>query len=180
MKEWRPDLARATRATAGIIVPLLLAETGQIPLHMIFAAIAAQNVAMADVRGSYSLRLAILSSGALLLGLAAALGSISSQHLWMALLFAAVMAIVAGGLRHLSADYGPPLAAPTVFIYPMASASPPGHGRSFPTCSHMGWRNPWDILQMALWPFRPQHPCAELPLSAGGKRPVGIFNDNSC
>ena len=69
VKEWRPDLARAT---AGIIVPLLLAETGQIPLHVIFAAIAAQNVAMADVRGSYSLRLAILSSGALLLGLAAA------------------------------------------------------------------------------------------------------------
>ena len=134
VKEWRPDLARATRATAGIIVPLLLAETGQIPLHVIFAAIAAQNVAMADVRGSYSLRLAILSSGTLLLGLAAALGSISSQHLWMALLFAAVMAIVAGGLRHLSADYGPPLAAPAVFIFLMASASPPGHGE---VLSHM-------------------------------------------
>jgi hypothetical protein len=41
--EWRLDLARATRATAGIIVPLLLAETGKIPLHVIFAAIAAQN-----------------------------------------------------------------------------------------------------------------------------------------
>ena len=54
-KEWRPDLARAARATAGIIIPLLLAETGHIPLHVIFAAIAAQNVAMADVRGSYSL-----------------------------------------------------------------------------------------------------------------------------
>ena len=59
-KEWQPDLARAARATAGIIVPLLLAETGQIPLHVIFAAIAAQNVAMADVRGSYSL---LISSG---------------------------------------------------------------------------------------------------------------------
>ena len=156
VKEWRPDLARAT---AGIIVPLLLAETGQIPLHVIFAAIAAQNVAMADVRGSYSLRLAILSSGTLLLGLAAALGSISSQHLWMALLFAAVMAIVAGGLRHLSADYGPPLAVPTVFIFLMASASPPGHGE---VLSHM--LSTWGggalgiVLQMALWPFRPQQP----------------------
>ena len=73
--EWRPDLARATRATAGLMLPLLLAETGQIPLHLIFAAIAAQNMAMADVRGSYSLRLAVLSSGGFLLGLAAALGS---------------------------------------------------------------------------------------------------------
>ena len=180
--EWRPDLARATRATAGIIVPLLLAETGQIPLHVIFAAIAAQNVAMADVRGSYSLRLAILSSGALLLGLAAALGSISSQHLWMALLFAAVMAIVAGGLRHLSADYGPPLAAPTVFIFLMASASPPGHGE---VLSHM--LSAWAggalgiVLQMALWPFRPQHPlrrtAAECWQEAANL--VGIFNDDS-
>ena len=158
-KDWQPDLARATRATAGIIVPLLLAETGRIPLHVIFAAIAAQNVAMADVRGSYSLRLAILSSGGLLLGLAAALGSMSSQHLWMALLFAALMAIVAGGLRHLSADYGPPLAAPTVFIFLMASAAPAGHEE---VLSHM--LSTWAggafgiVLQMALWPFRPQHP----------------------
>jgi uncharacterized membrane protein YccC len=158
-KEWQPDLARATRATAGIVVPLLLAETGRIPLHVIFAAIAAQNVAMADVRGSYSLRLAILSFGGLLLGLAAALGSMSSQHLWMALLFAALMAIVAGGLRHLSADYGPPLAAPTVFIFLMASAARPGHEE---VLSHMF--STWAggafgiVLQMALWPFRPQHP----------------------
>ena len=93
---WQPDLARATRATAGLILPLLLAETGRIPLHVIFAAIAAQNVAMADVRGSYSLRLAILSSGVFLLGLAAALGSMSSQHLWLALLLTALMAVVAG------------------------------------------------------------------------------------
>jgi len=78
------------------MLPLLVAETGQIPLHLIFAAIAAQNMAIADVRGSYSLRLAILSSGGLPLGVAAALGSMSSQHLWMALVFAGVMAIVAG------------------------------------------------------------------------------------
>jgi hypothetical protein len=90
-KEWRPDLARATRATAGIIIPLVLAETGRIPLHVIFAAIAAQNVAMADVRGSYSLRLAMLSCGVLLFGLAAALGSMSSDHLWMAIFGSAHM-----------------------------------------------------------------------------------------
>jgi hypothetical protein len=76
--DWRPDLARATRATAGMMLPLLLAKTGQIPLHLIFAAIAAQNIAMADVRGSYSLRLAVFSSGGFLLGLAAGLGSMSS------------------------------------------------------------------------------------------------------
>ena len=157
--EWRPDLARATRATAGFMLPLLLAETGQIPLHLIFAAIAAQNMAMADVRGSYSLRLAVLSSGGFLLGVAAALGSMSSQHLWMALIFAGFMAIVAGVLRHLSADYGPPLAVPTVFIFLMALAAPPGHAEILShTLSTWGGGALGIMLQMVLWPFRPQHP----------------------
>ncbi len=157
--EWHPDLARATRATTGLMLPLLLAETGQIPLQLIFAAIAAQNTAMADVRGSYSLRLAILSSGAMLLGIAAGLGSMSAQHLWMALMFAGVMAVIAGLLRHLSSDYGPPLSVPTVLIFLMASATSPGQADVF---SHAV--STWAggalgiLLQMALWPFRPQHP----------------------
>ena len=157
--EWHPDLARATRATTGLMLPLLLAGTGQIPLHLIFAAIAAQNMAMAEVRGSYSLRLAILSFGGMLLGIAAALGSMSSQYLWVALLFAGVMAVIAGLLRHLSSDYGPPLSVPTVFIYLMASAAAPGHAE---VLSHAV--STWAggalgiVLQMALWPFRPQHP----------------------
>ena len=157
--EWHPDLARATRAATGLMLPLLLAETGAIPLHLIFAAIAAQNMAMADVRGSYSLRLAILASGGMLLGVAAGLGSVSSEHLWMALVFAGVMAGIAGLLRHLSADYGPPLAVPTVFIFLMASAVPPGqadvvsHAVSTWAGGALGI-----VLQMALWPFRPQHP----------------------
>jgi uncharacterized membrane protein YccC len=182
VKEWRPDIARATRATAGIILPLLLAETGRIPLHVIFAAIAAQNVAMADVRGSYSLRLAILSAGALLLGLAAALGSMSSQHLWIALMFAAVMAVVAGGLRHLSADYGPPLAAPTVFLFLLALAAPPGHEE---VLSHL--ISTWAggalgiVLQMALWPFRPQHPLRRATAECWQEaaNTVGILNDDA-
>ena len=180
-KEWRPDLARAARATAGIIIPLLLAETGHIPLHVIFAAIAAQNVAMADVRGSYSLRFAILSSGALLFGLAAGLGSMSSQSLWMAILLAAFMAVVAGGLRHLSTDYGPPLSVPMVFIFLMASAEPPGHGEVlFHSFSTWAGGALGIVLQMALWPFRPQHPLrratAECWQETGNL--LGILNDD--
>ena len=72
--EWRPDLARAARATVGLMLPLVLAETGRIPPQLVFASIAAQNMAMADVRGSYSLRLALLSMGGFLFGVAAALG----------------------------------------------------------------------------------------------------------
>jgi uncharacterized membrane protein YccC len=141
------------------MLPLLLAETRQIPLHLVLAAIAAQNMAMADVRGSYSLRLAILSSGGFLLGLSAGLGSMSSQHLWMALVFAGVMAVVAGILRHLSTDYGPPLAVPIVFIFLMASAAPPSDAKVLShTLSTWGGGVLGIALQMALWPFRPQHP----------------------
>ncbi len=157
--EWRPDLARAARATVGLMLPLVLAETGRIPLQLIFAAIAAQNMAMADVRGSYSLRLALLSMGGFLFGVAAALGSMSSQHLWLALICAGLMAIVAGLLRHLSADYGPPLGIPMVFIFFMGLAAPPGHADVWShVLSTWGGAALGIILQMALWPFRPQHP----------------------
>jgi hypothetical protein len=122
------------------------------------------------------------ATGTLLLGLAAALGSISSQHLWMALLFAAVMAIVAGGLRHLSADYGPPLAAPTVFIFLMASASPPGHGEVLSQMlSTWGGGALGIVLQMALWPFRSQQPLRRIAAECWQEAAnlVGIFNDDS-
>ena len=179
--EWRPDLARATRAATGFMLPLLLAEIGQIPLHLIFAAIAAQNMAMADVRGSYSLRLAILSFGGMLLGIAAALGSMGSEHLWMALLFAGVMAVIAGLLRHLSSDYGPPLSVPTVFIFLMASASAPGqadvlsHAVSTWAGGALGI-----VLQMALWPFRPQHPLRRATAECwqAAANLVSIFNSD--
>jgi hypothetical protein len=72
----------------------------------------------------------------------------------MALVFAGVMAVIAGILRHLSSDYGPPLSVPTVLIFLMASAAAPSHAD---VLSHavgaLGI-----LLQMALWPFRPQHP----------------------
>jgi uncharacterized membrane protein YccC len=157
--DWHPDLARATRAATGLMLMLLLAGPGQVPLNLIFAAIAAQNMAMADVRGSYSLRLGILSAGGVLLGIAAALGSVASEHVWLALMFAGVMAVIAGLLRHLSSDYGPPLSVPTVFIFLMASAAAPGHADVLShTVSTWAGGALGILLQMVLWPFRPQHP----------------------
>jgi uncharacterized membrane protein YccC len=179
--EWHPDLARAARATAGLMLPLLLAETGQIPLQLILAAIAAQNMAMADVRGSYSLRLAILSSGAMLLGIGATLGSMSSQYLWMALLFAGVMAVIAGLLRHLSSDYGPPLTVPTVLIFLMASAAAPGQAEVLShTVSTWAGGALGIVLQMALWPFRPQHPLRRATAECWQEAAnlVSIFNND--
>jgi hypothetical protein len=69
-----------------------------------------------------------------------------------------MMAVVAGGLRHLSTDYGPPLSVPVVFIFLMASAEPPGHGEvlfhSFST-----WAG--GALGISDCAVLPQHPTQE-------------------
>ena len=60
-----PDVSRAIRATIAFMVPLLLAITGWLPVNASFATIAAQNIAMLDVRGDYRFRVALLAAIAL-------------------------------------------------------------------------------------------------------------------
>src|SRR3954462_10581006 len=76
----QPDLGRAIRATIAFMVPLLLSVAGWLPFDVSFVAIAAQNIAMVDVRGAYRLRLAlVLSMTAVFAGMAA-LGTVTSSH----------------------------------------------------------------------------------------------------
>jgi hypothetical protein len=60
----RPDLARATRATVGFMIPLALQSTVGLPVEVIFACISAQSIAMLDVRGDYRLRISGVTSAA--------------------------------------------------------------------------------------------------------------------
>jgi hypothetical protein len=48
-----PDLRRALRTTAAFMAPLLLARFGVLTGPVVFAAIAAETVALLDVRGAY-------------------------------------------------------------------------------------------------------------------------------
>ncbi|MGC3991838.1 MAG: FUSC family protein [Chthoniobacteraceae bacterium] len=154
-----PDVARGIRATLGMVIPLLLAETGRIPLDLTLGAIAAQSLAMVDLRGSYSLRLAFLFSGTMLYAISAVMGGLAASHLWAAVLCTVFIAVVAGGLRHLSAEYGAALAAPVTLIY-LVTMSLPVHTHAL--AAHAGAALAGGalavVLQMALWPFRPQHP----------------------
>ncbi|MEO7412844.1 MAG: FUSC family protein, partial [Opitutaceae bacterium] len=155
----QPDLGRAIRSTIAFMVPLLLAGAGWLPLEVSFVAIAAQNIAMVDVRGAYRLRLALLLAMTAVFVGAAALGSATGNNLVTAAIATVLIAFCGGLWRHLSADYGMSLAISSTLVFFLALASPPG---GHPVSSH-AWAaligGLWGLtLQVANWPFRPQHP----------------------
>lgn len=155
----RPDLSRAVRATVAFMVPLLLAYAGWLRLEVLSVAIVAQNVAMVDVRGDYRLRFALLLSMVAVFVGATALGMLAAHHLVLAVLATAVLALAGGLWRHLSNDYGPLLAIASTFVFLVALNSSPEDqvvGQHV-TAALIG--GAWGIIvQVANWPFRPQHP----------------------
>ena len=154
----QPDLSRAGRATLAFMVPLLLALAGWISIEVSFAAMAAQNIAMVDLRGDYRVRLAlVLCMAAVLIG-AAALGAATSSNLYAAVAATALMAAAGGLWRHLSSEYGPPLAISSTFVFLYALGAPhaPGAVGHHVVAALAGAA--WGVtLQIAQWPFRPQH-----------------------
>ncbi len=153
----RPDLTRAARATAAFALPLVLAATVGLPVEPTFAAIAAQNVAMVDVRGAYRLRFALLLAMLLVLAGSVALGGLVAEHL-PAALAATVFIALAGGLwRHVSTDYGPGLAVSSSLLFFISLAAPSGHAASHLAATLAGGALGL-LLQVLLWPIRPQHP----------------------
>lgn len=155
----QPDLARAVRATVAFMVPLVAAHAGWLTLEATFVAIAAQNIAMVDVRGAYRFRLGLLVAMTAILTGAVSLGSVSGDHLVTAVLATGLMALGAGLWRHLSTDYGFSLGLSSILLFFIALATP---GASVNTGQHalavlVG--GVWGLLlQVVNWPFRPQHP----------------------
>src|SRR5688572_17897138 len=154
----QPDLGRAIRATIAFMAPLLLSVAGWLPFEVSFVAIAAQNIAMVDVRGAYRLRLALLFTMTAVLAGAAALGTLATGNI-AAAAFATVLIAFCGGVwRHLSSDYGMALAISSTLVFFLALAAPAtGHGVDHTLAAFLG--GCWGlVLQVANWPFRPQHP----------------------
>ncbi|MCX6951671.1 MAG: hypothetical protein NTV51_05745, partial [Verrucomicrobia bacterium] len=154
----QPDLGRGMRATVAYMVPLLLAAADWLPIEVSFVAIAGQNIAMVDVRGDYRLRLGLLVAMTAVFVGAAALGTAVSGHLAAALVATAFIAFCGGLWRHLSSDYGMSLAISSTLVFLIALGSP----RHATVADHslaalLGGL--WGVfLQVANWPFRPQHP----------------------
>jgi len=155
----RPDWGRAWRCTFAFMVPLLLAVAGRLPVEMIFAAVAAQNIALVDVRGGYALRFTLLLAMSAVMAGAAGLGALATHPLALALAATALVAAGTGLWRHLSTEYGPSLATSSFLLFLIAVALP---GGTAPAADHLGATllgGVWGVaLQVALWPIRPQHP----------------------
>jgi uncharacterized membrane protein YccC len=155
----KPDLSRAIRATVAFMVPLLLAARGWLAIEVSFVALVAQNIAMVDVRGAYRLRLALLLAMTAVFTGSAALGALASGNPWAAILATVLVAICSGWWRHLSSDYGMSLAISSTLVFLIALSAPGGAAAA----QNHGWAafvgGLWGVaLQVANWPFRPQHP----------------------
>lgn len=155
----QPDLSRAIRATAGFMVPLLLAAAGRLPLEVTFVTLVAQNIAMVDVRGAYTLRLGLLFAMTVILAGAAGLGGLVAGSLVAAVLAMALMAAGSGLWRHLSSDYGVSLAISSILVFLIASSESAGAIAASHHAEAALAGGFWGILlQVVNWPFRPQHP----------------------
>ena len=154
-----PDIGRGLRCMASFMAPLALGLTGRLPVEMIFAAMAAQNVANVDVRGSYGLRLSLLLSMTIILAGSAAMGALAGPSLAASLVATLVIGLGAGLWRHLSSDYGPSLSIASGFLcfIAMAERGGPAAAQSHAVAALVGgcWGT---ALHVVLWPIRPQHP----------------------
>lgn len=154
-----PDIGRGLRCMASFMAPLALGLAGRLPVEMVFAAMAAQNVANVDVRGAYGLRLSLLLSMTLILAGSAALGALAAPSLLASLAATVVIGLGAGLWRHLSSDYGASLSIASGFLcfIAMAEKGGPDIAQSHALAALAG--GCWGaLLQVALWPIRPQHP----------------------
>jgi uncharacterized membrane protein YccC len=152
-----PDLARALRTTVAFMVPVILSLLGVLTGPVLFAAIAAQNVALIDIRGDYRVRLGLLLGKAAILTAATWLGCAVGGSLPAAVLATALIALGMGLWRHLSTDYGPSVAAASALLFLIGLATP------VTAAPQVAWYALggalWGaLLQASLWPFRPQHP----------------------
>jgi uncharacterized membrane protein YccC len=155
----RPDFGRALRTAISVAVPLALAAGGWLPLSATFVALAAQNVAMVDVRGAYPLRLALLLAMTAILTGAAALGGICEPTLGWAVLAGGLVAALGGLWRHLTPDYGASIAISSTLLFVISVNTQPGiHLAETYALSTLAGGLFGVLLQVAYWPIRPQHP----------------------
>ena len=158
-KRLQPDLNRAARSTVGFMGPMLAAYWWHLPIEASFAAIAAQNIAQVDVRGSYPLRLSLQQPMTVILASSTMLGGMTSANLPLALGAVVLLMLINGLWRHLNAEYGPSLASASALLFLIALAHNDGESlanRHFLAALAGGI---WGVMvQGSLWPFRAQHP----------------------
>ena len=156
-----PDLNRAMRATTAFMLPLIATSAGWIAMEPAHACIAANTIALVDVRGGYSLRFGLLLAFSLILTLAVLLAGPGINSPAIALLGTAVIVGLGGFWRHISPDYGPGLAVSSSLLF-FISLAPPlvplKEGALGPVAATLIGALFGTLLQVSMWPIRPQHP----------------------
>jgi uncharacterized membrane protein YccC len=154
----RPDLNRAVRSTSAFMIPLLAIELGGVRLDPVHACIAAHTISLIDVRGAYGFRLGLMLAVAAVLTASVQLGGLGADQLLIAAA-ATVLIVVGGGIwRHLSADYGPGLAVSSGLLLFISLAGNESVAGADPVLSTAAGALLGTLLQVSLWPFKPQHP----------------------
>lgn len=154
----KTDVARALRSSVAFVgawmVCLVTGHASVAP----FMATAAQNIALADVRGDYHARFAILLLMTLVMAAYAWTGTLVGANPVSAILMMGAVGLMGGVWRHLSGDYGPSLAIVSALLF-LIALSQPGNWQTGAALA--GWIALGGagaiVLQVAAWFFRPQH-----------------------
>lgn len=155
----QPDINRGLRATVGFMGAFLATAWWHLPIEVSFAAIAAQNVAMMDIRGAYPLRLSLLLAMTAIVAGSCWLGAVAADHLVAGLLAMGLIVFLGGVWRHLSPDYGISLAINSAFLLMLALAMPGGDIAARHHFLAALGGGLWGVfVQVSLWPFRAEHP----------------------
>lgn len=154
----KTDVARALRSSVAFVgawgVCLVTGHAGVAP----FMATAAQNIALADVRGDYHARFAILLLMTLVMAAYAWTGTLVGANPVSATLMMGAVGLMGGVWRHLSGDYGPSLAIVSALLFLIALAQPGSWATGAALAGWIALGGAGAIaLQMAAWFFRPQH-----------------------
>ncbi|MEZ0389410.1 MAG: FUSC family protein [Verrucomicrobium sp.] len=155
----QPDLARATRAASAFSAALLICAWLGAPLASQYAATAALAVSMPQLRGAYPQRVLVMAVMITVISCSALMGGLVAGHIFAAVAGMGVLALLSGLWRHLSPDYGPPVAIDSALLYLLALEGP-AHGATPPEMAlwvALGGSGA-ALLQLGLWGFRPQHP----------------------
>jgi uncharacterized membrane protein YccC len=141
------------------MTPLIVAAFVPLPLSVSFVAFAAQNIALVDVRGAYTVRLALLFAMSVVLAASAALGGAVAHSLYGTIAAAGIIAIAGGAWRHLLPNYGTSLAISSTLLFLLASATSASGASTADYALSAFVGGLWGLLvQVANWPINPEHP----------------------
>jgi hypothetical protein len=160
----QPTIIKAIRSSVSFMPPVILAGSGVItPMQGVMAGFAAHSVSMLDVRGTYLLRLSILSLQAcIMIGLAWVGGETGMVvGVVPAIVASGLMAFLAGYLRHTLGEYGPGIATPAALLLFTAMAVPADSGAGYSTGLALAAvaGSIWGIaLHIVKWPIDYQYP----------------------